>query len=88
MTPIENTNVFLTYTNLINGENNMDKRLTELLTTSYWMPDLCPKCGGDVHVYRNPQNKNALGIERVRECLDCGHKYQTIEILTEPLHAA
>lgn len=66
-------------------KNAIDPRLQDLLLTAYWMPKLCPKCAGDVMVYKTPPRKNQPGIDRIRECLECGFRFESIEILKAPL---
>ncbi len=43
---------------------------------------ICPKCQGKSKVY-NSRPKNDT-IRRNRKCLECGHKYTTLELLEHP----
>lgn len=40
---------------------------------------LCPECGGDSYVYWGYEREDGARIRR-RRCVDCGAKFETIEI--------
>ena len=41
---------------------------------------LCPKCNGATTVYDSRPKENGT-TKRYRECLHCGHRFKTIEIV-------
>ena len=61
----------------------MDKRLIDLLACDYWIPNLCPECGGNVKIAHNRSKDNHVCREKY--CMDCGYKFESIEILKNPL---
>ena len=45
---------------------------------------MCPACGGDSYVYKTYDRPDGARIRR-RRCLECGTRYETIEIRTRTL---
>ena len=45
---------------------------------------VCPKCGSYQLVVVDSRNK-PFGVQRRRECMDCGHRFNTAEIDMEYL---
>ena len=41
---------------------------------------LCPKCNGATTIYNSRPQENGT-TKRYRECLHCGHRFKTIEIV-------
>ena len=44
----------------------------------------CPKCGGKIKT-RDSRHINCEAVFRVRYCIDCGYKFETIEYEKELL---
>ena len=43
----------------------------------------CPKCGGKTTVYSKRETDR--GLERRRECENCGQRYKTVEVITREI---
>lgn len=48
----------------------------------------CPACGSALVQVFNSRNRETSGIKyRQRECLECGHRYSSYELLAEEYNA-
>ena len=43
---------------------------------------LCPKCKGKARVTNTTQSKDGMETTRYRTCIECNHKFNTIERLS------
>lgn len=46
---------------------------------------LCPKCNSATKVYNSRPKPNG-STKRSRECLNCGFRFHTVEVVAEKLH--